>query len=316
MSEISTRVANFLADTEWQNWTASPLAGDASNRRYLRLSGPDSKTVILMDADPATGEAVAPFVKIAQWLLDNRLSAPRLLHSDMTGGLLLLDDLGPNTVAAAADTVDEDTLYDAAVDVLVALDAIAPMTDLNTMIPEVGADMVAITTQTYHACNSAPLVASVKAALCDHAPHADRVALRDYHAENLIWRPDCSGLDRIGLLDFQDAFVAPRGYDLASLLRDIRRPVSPAQVSRQTARFADATGADPAQLAAQVATLGAQRNLRILGVFARLAANGKPRYATYLPAVWDALQLDLAHPALTDLRRCVIALLPPPQDRK
>ena len=316
MSDLSARVSDFLAGTRWQDWQATMLAGDASARRYLRLTGPGGDSAILMDADPATGEDTAPFLAIAAWLHDQDLRAPRLLHGDRSRGLLLLDDLGRDTIATAAASVAEDVLYDAAVDVLIRLDRLEPPEGLTAMTPEVGAQMVAITAQTYHPCDTEPLVSAVRDALTAQAPKADRMALRDYHAENLIWRPDRFGTDRVGLLDFQDAFVAPRGYDLASLLRDIRRPVSAAQVARQIGRFADAAGADRDRLAASLATLGAQRNLRILGVFARLAQNGKPRYAALLPAVWDALLLDLAHPALTALRRTVMDTLPPPQDRR
>ncbi|WP_386679336.1 aminoglycoside phosphotransferase family protein [Loktanella sp. R86503] len=315
MSELLARAAAFVAGTPWQDWTLKPLAGDASNRRYLRLTGPDGDSVILMDADPAKGEAVAPFVAIAEWLCANGLTAPRILRRDTLRGLLLIDDLGPQTIAEAANAVAEDQLYDAAVDVLIALDGKAPPPDLAQMTPDVGADMVAITAQTYYACDAAPLVNAVHVALRANAPDANAMALRDYHAENLIWRSERMGLDRVGLLDFQDAFIAPRGYDLASLLRDIRRPVPPAQVTRQLARFSAATNTEPALFAAQVATLGAQRNLRILGVFARLVANGKTRYAAFLPSVWDALMCDLQHPALHDLQKVVVATLPPPKDR-
>ena len=315
MSDPSARVSDFLAGTRWRDWQVTALAGDASARRYLRLTGPGGDSAILMDADPATGEDTAPFLAIAAWLDDQDLRAPRLLHGDRARGLLLLEDLGHDTIAAAAASVPEDVLYDAAVDVLVRLDRLTPPGGLTAMTPDVGAQMVAIAAQSYHPCDPAPLVAAVRDALAAQAPEADRMALRDYHAENLIWRPDRSGTDRIGLLDFQDGFVAPRGYDLASLLRDVRRPVSPAQVTRQVGRFADAVGADRDRLEASLATLGAQRNLRILGVFARLAQNGKPRYAALLPAVWDALLLDLAHPALTTLRGTVLGTLPPPQDR-
>ena len=315
MADLSPRISDFLTGTRWQNWRVTALAGDASARRYLRLTGPGGDSAILMDADPATGEDTAPFLAIAAWLDDQGLRAPRLLHGDRSRGLLVLEDLGTDTIATAATTVSEDVLYDAAVDVLIRLDGLTPPGGLPVMTPDVGAQMIAITAQNYHSCDPGPLVSAMKEALQVHAPTADRMALRDYHAENLIWRPDRVGTDRIGLLDFQDAFVAPRGYDLASLLRDIRRTVSPAQVVRQTGRFADALGADRAVIEASFATLGAQRNLRILGVFARLAQNGKPRYAALLPAVWDALLLDLAHPALTTLRGAVLGSLPPPQDR-
>ncbi|SEN12361.1 hypothetical protein SAMN04488003_109108 [Loktanella fryxellensis] len=303
----------FLTGTRWQDWQTDALAGDASSRTYARLTAPDGETAILMDARAEAPMGMTQFVNIARWLTAHGLSAPRILRQGE--GLLLLEDLGPQTLAVAATHETEDALYDAAVNVLIALDRLAPPDGLGAMTPDVGAQMVAIAAEVYHPCDPAPLTAAVGAALTAHAPRADRLALRDYHAENLIWRPARRGLDHIGLLDFQDAFVAPRGYDLASLLRDIRRPVTAAQVTRQTARFADATGADPAALGAQLAVLGAQRNLRILGVFARLAQRGKPSYAALLPAVWDALLRDLAHPALHDLARVVLATLPPPHAR-
>ena len=57
---------------------------------------------------------------------------------------------------------------------------------------------------------------------------------------------------------------------------------------------------------AAYALLGAQRNLRILGIFTRLAQrDGKTRYLAFMPRVWDALQRDLAHPALAPLARAM-----------
>lgn len=313
LSGIATNRADaraaFLSGSAWGDWTATDVAGDASSRSYQRLTGPAGDSVIAMDANPATGEQTAPFVAIARWLTDHALSAPAILKADTVNGFILLEDLGPTTLAAAA--APEDTLYDAAVDVLIALDGMDPP-HLQPMTPDVAGSMVAITAEYYHACDPAPLVTAVREAMQTHAPVADRIALRDYHAENLIWRPDRTGLDRIGLLDFQDAFLAPSGYDLASLLRDIRRTVSPAQIDRQIARFAAGTGTDPQTVTTRVAVLAAQRNLRILGVFARLSQRGKPQYATLLPQVWDTLMRDLAHPALTDLRTVVLRDLPPP----
>ena len=48
--------------------------------------------------------------------------------------------------------------------------------------------------------------------------------------------------------------------------------------------------------------LSAQRNLKILGLFSRLARrDGKPRYLDLLPRVWGHLPRDLDHPALAPL---------------
>ena len=315
MTDRSAARDAFLRGTPWADWDHDPVAGDASARQYVRLRGPDGASVILMDADPLTNGPILPFVSVADWLTGHGLAAPVVHLADHRGGLIVMEDLGPHTIAQAVATTPETTLYDAAVDVLVALDRLTPPAGLIAMTPDVGAGMVAIAAETYAGCDPAPLVAAMHDAMSRLVGPPDRMALRDYHAENLIWRPARAGSDRIGLLDFQDAFVAPRGYDLVSLLRDIRRTVGPAEVERQVTRFTDATGVDPDTFAAQFATLGAQRNLRILGVFARLIANGKPRYARFLPDLWDRLALDLAHPALADLKAVVLRDLPAPDAR-
>ena len=146
------------------------------------------------------------------------------------------------------------------------------------------------------------------------APEPDTLALRDFHAENLIWRPEHVGTDRVGLLDFQDAVLAPAGYDLASLIRDVRRDVSPQLAEDVTSYFEDHAKPGP-DFRAQLACLGAQRNLRILAVFARLAkVHGKRRYLDLMPRVWNNLMLDLQHPSLINLQTAVRDVLPAPDN--
>ena len=128
------------------------------------------------------------------------------------------------------------------------------------------------------------------------------LGLRDFHAENLVWL----GAAPLGVLDFQDAVAVHPAYDLVSALQDARRDVDPALEQAQIARYVAASGQDEGRFRAAYALLGAQRNLRILGIFTRLAQrDGKTRYLAFMPRVWDALQRDLAHPALAPLARAM-----------
>ena len=139
--------------------------------------------------------------------------------------------------------------------------------------------------------------------------------LRDYHAENLLWLPDRSGLAKVGLLDFQLAQMGQPGYDLVSLLQDARRDVSPAIESQMMRHFVDGNGSDMQDFAPAYAALGAQRSLRILGIFAKLClTSAKPHYLTLLPRVWHHLMRNLARSELGDLARVVARLLPEPTD--
>jgi aminoglycoside/choline kinase family phosphotransferase len=149
------------------------------------------------------------------------------------------------------------------------------------------------------------------------APTLDgaRVAvLRDYHAENLIWLPGRAGHARVGLLDYQDMLVGHPAYDLVSLLADARRDVAPELRAAMLARYLERTADDPSAFRLAADTLSAQRNLKILGLFTRLARrDGKPRYLAHLPRVWAHLTRDLGHPALAPLRTWVARHVPPPE---
>lgn len=329
MADRAAQIATFLAAAGWGTAQQSPLAGDASARRYLRLAQGSARAV-LMDAPPGSGEDVRPFIAIARHLHGLGLSAPAILAQDPAQGLLLLEDLGDGLYArvVAADPTQERTLYAAAVDLLAGLHrhpapAGVPAYDAAAMARLAGmalewyapAAAAATTAAGAPAPTSADpaFVAQMEEALTAHAGPADVLVLRDFHAENLLWLPGRTGAARVGLLDFQDGARGCRGYDLISLLEDARRDVPSPLRAAMIARYAAATGQDHASFTRACAVLAAQRNLRILGIFARLCLrDGKPGYVRLMPRVWAHLADDLAHPALSALRGAVMARLPAP----
>jgi aminoglycoside/choline kinase family phosphotransferase len=321
LSGRNAQIAAFLAAAGWGDSRAEPLAGDASARRYLRLRrGPDR--AVLMDADPRRGEQVQPFLAVGDWLSAHGYSAPAVLAADAPLGLLLLEDLGDGLFArlVAADPGCEAQLYQAATGFLADLHRHAPPGFLAMGDGPALAELVAILPDWYLAGMDAPVTPAALAlpdtiaALYNHlAQTPPVVSLRDFHAENLIWRPDRAGVARVGLLDFQDAFVTDRAYDLVSLLQDARRDVSTATEAACLRAYIAATRLDGASFLAIYALMGAQRALRILAVFARLCmAGGKPHYLDYAPRVWSYLQRNLVHPALGPLAQIVAVAVPEP----
>lgn len=94
---------------------------------------------------------------------------------------------------------------------------------------------------------------------------------RDYHAENLLWLPEREGHAKVGLLDYQDALAGHPAYDLVSLLEDARRDTSLALQEAMLDRYLAARpDLDVTSFRRDYAVLGAQRNLKIVGIFARL----------------------------------------------
>ncbi len=313
MTDRASLIQYFVGKTVWKDWQQIPVPGDASARRYWRLTD-GTKTVILMDDAPELGGSTIPFAEIAQLLNSHGLCAPHILAHDPENGLMIISDLGTQDVAAwlRQHPAQEDTLYRTSVDVLVKLHHIPPPDNMDRMTAQTGADMLAIVGEFYSRADVTSLQREMLLALNAYAPVADTIALRDFHAENLIWRDAHEGLNRVGLLDFQDAFVAPAGYDLVSLLRDARRDVGPDTVEEMIVYFSEQIGAGP-EFRTQLACIAIQRNLRILGIFGRLSLKmGKGRYLELIPRVWKDIQADLADPALKELRQVISDTVPEP----
>ncbi len=307
----------FLAAHGWGDATILPLAGDASFRRYFRVVD-GARQAVLMDAPPPH-EDPRPFIAVAEYLCDQGLSAPVILARDLDRGLLLIEDFGDvrlrETIDGAPDR--EARHYAGVTDLLVHLHARPPMAGLPVHGLEQWLDEVMLFSDWY--CPALGIDvdrdafrAAWEAALAPiEADGLPRVTvLRDFHAENIMLVGARDGIAHYGLLDFQDALVGHPAYDLASVLEDARRDVTPAVEAAMLDRYAAATGQGAAFRNAYWA-LAAQRNTRILGVFVRLwKRDGKPGYRQFQPRMWGLLERDLAHPALVPVRQWFDANIP------
>lgn len=318
--------AMLLDQPQGAETAACPPDADEATRLKLgynavaRLAGPNTRQ----------------FTAVAGALSGAGFSAPKVLAAHHARGLLLIEDLGDARYADIIAAGDAETpLYEAAVEVLARLhDLPAP----QTMPVEGGHahllpyDRLAMMAETellpdwfFPAATGAPCPPAAReaytrswaAALASLSDLPPVLTHRDYHAENLMWLPDREGVARVGLLDFQDALAGPAAYDLVSLLEDARRDVSPELAeammthyerlrARGGARF------DTRAVRQDAAILAAQRNAKIIGIFARLwRRDGKPKYLGFLPRVWGYMARDLAHPAMAGLRGWFDAHIPP-----
>lgn len=310
----------FLHRAGWGAARRAFLAGDASDRRYERLHL-GGETAILMDAPPGRGDDPADFLRIGRHLLALGLSAPKIIAEDLTQGFLLLEDLGDDLFARilAKDPGRAPELYASATDVILHLHRNAAPTGLPDLTASAWAEAACLVLDWYvfAITGERPAAADLCAALTDlmqrHADGPRVLILRDFHAENLLWLPDRQGLAKVGLLDFQLGQMGQPAYDLVSMLQDARRDVHPETEAAMKTRFCAATGQEFHAFEAGYATLGAQRALRILGIFGRLCmVGGKAGYVRLMPRVWGQLQQNLRHPALAPLARLCENLLPPP----
>ena len=338
----------FLKDAGWGDAHVAPLPGDASTRRYARLTRGHERAMLMhqpqnaetptapVNASEETRRALGynaiarlagadcgRFAAVADYLRGRGLAAPKIHAADYPRGLVVLEDFGDDLFAdVLAQGGSEEALYEAAVEVLARLHAQDAPAELADGMPLHAYDEVALVAETDLLPEwFLPLALDRPATKSEVEEHralwrkalntlsASRVFVhRDYHAQNLIWMPEREGLSRVGLIDFQDAVAGSRAYDLVSLLEDARRDVSPAVAEVATAHYlakmrAQGMPLNEAEFRAEMAVMAAQRNAKIVGIFARLyKRDGKRRYLSYLPRVWAHLENDLAHPALAALR--------------
>lgn len=312
--------AEFLRCHGWGEAEVRPLAGDASFRRYFRLHD-RGRTAVLMDAPPAM-EDVRPFLRVADLLAGAGLSAPRICAADPARGFLLLEDFGDGLLGPllAREPALEDAAYGRAIALLAALAEVPvppdlPPYDRDALVREVSLFLDWYAPAAGLDVESGSFVAAwdrVWGDVLAETAAAPVVTLRDYHADNLMWLPDRPGVRALGLLDFQDALAGHPAYDLVSLLQDARRDVPHRLEAAMLDAYANTRGiADRAAFRAAYEVLGAQRNVKILGVFVRLRdRDGRTGYVERLPRVWGYLARNLAHPKLAPVREWFDAHVP------
>jgi N-acetylmuramate 1-kinase len=343
----------FLAEAGYADAARQRMPGDASTRSYARLVRHDG-VVILMNSPrrpdgPAIyagrsysaaahlAEDVKPFVAIANGLRARGFSAPSIHHADLDAGFLITEDFGSAGFIEGDPPLPIPERYQAAADMLAALHREAlpeilplaqgiiytiPAFDTDALLVEIG-----LMLEWYLPDRGAAPADHLRAEfitmwrdLLGKPANAPKTwALRDFHSPNLIWLDQRAGIEKVGVIDFQDTVLGPAAYDLASLLQDARLDVPEQLELALLTRYIKARRAsdetfDPAGFAELYAIMSAQRNTKLLGIFARLnRRDGKPQYLRHQPRIWTYLTRSLAHPALSGIRAWYSANVPPPE---
>ena len=280
------------ATPEWQVASA-----DASFRRYFRAQvsrGNETLSYIAMDAPPER-ENNAAFIEIAALMAEAGLNVPRVLAADHERGFLLLTDLGTRTFLDVLDDDNADALFGAAIGALIdwqqaSRPGVLPAYDRATLAAELElfrdwylARHLKYTPSDAEHADIDRAFAFILDNVCAQSPV---YVHRDYMPRNLMISDPLPGV-----LDFQDARYGPVTYDVASLFRDAFISWPAARIDGWVRHYWDAArergipvGDDFSAFQRDLALMGAQRHIKVLGIFARIAhRDGKPRYLADTP---------------------------------
>jgi aminoglycoside/choline kinase family phosphotransferase len=274
----------------------TPLAGDASFRRYFRLQY-NGLSQIVMDAPPDK-ENSEPFVHIAQVLSKENVPTPEIVAMDLQQGFLLLGDFGDQLLLGKLKPETANHYYHKAISTLFRIQK-CPITD-----PKLPAFDAIFMQKEMNLCPEWFFKAYLSLELLEEEHRlvnetiswlSSEVAKqpivfihRDYHSRNLMLVEGQNSLF-LGVIDFQDAMRGPLTYDLVSLLKDCYIAWPREEVitwvtffynqSPHTSNYYSLTGFIRA-----FDLCGLQRHLKVLGVFSRLyLRDGKAGYLANLP---------------------------------
>jgi len=279
----------------------APASADASFRRYFRAQLADGRSFIVMDAPPDK-EDCRPFLQVAALFAAAGAHVPAIHAQDLAAGFLLLEDLGDATYLDCLERGDDPKpLYAAATDALIRIQqasrpGVLPDYDRALLERELNLFpdwyVARELRRDLEPAQQQVLRSAFEALLANNLAQPRVYVHRDYHSRNLMWSQP-----QPGVLDFQDAVYGPISYDLVSLLRDAYVRRDEAEVLDGAVRYwekARKAGLpvrpDFAEFYRDFEWMGVQRQLKVAGIFARLAhRDGKQRYLADIPLVMEYL---------------------------
>ena len=274
------------------------LLGDASSRQYYRIkahstSNPQQNYILMHSPHP--DDKLEQFIKVSESLELMGVDVPRIYHKNVTQGLLLLEDLGDDLLL---QKLTEDTVsdyYQKAMDIILNIQkhptpSILPAFNKTHMLTEMNLfkdwfikTHLEITLTTSEEQFIDQQFSNIADAI---EAHPQTMIHRDFHSRNLMVLPNA----KLGVIDFQDAMIGPRAYDLVSLLKDCYVSWTPSFIKHCCQYFhhelSDNTSFE--NFYHEFTLCGLQRHLKVLGIFCRLYyRDGKSRYLADLPLTWQ-----------------------------
>lgn len=274
------------------DFTLTPLYGDASFRRYYRLVH-QGLTQVVMDAPPGK-EDLEPFIHIDQVLAQNGILTPKIIAHDLELGFLLMSDFGDVLLLNVLNSETVANYYQQAMDTLLTIQTCSiddpKLPDFNNAFMMKEMDLcpewffkhylsLAFTNE------EQDLLQSSMHAIAQEVAEQPLVFIhRDYHSRNLMLTED----QTMAVIDFQDAMRGPLTYDLVSLLKDCYIAWPRTKTLEWVAYFhqhsPQAQSYSLAEFIRAFDLCGLQRHLKVLGVFSRLKLrDNKPGYIKDLP---------------------------------
>jgi len=301
LSDNKIKIIETFLGIPKNNLSIEKIKGDASDRRYYRVTYNGGNRSVIIMLLPSPVESNLPYVEVQQILQRSGIAVPKTYHYAPEEGLLIIEDCGnislEQLLLGTNNQDDKEGIYKRCINIII---------DMQTNIVDEGrgesAFKLAFDEEKLVWELNFMLEHLVKGLLKQSMTDADRretdrvfgnlcreladeprlFTHRDYHSRNIMVKGD-----KLILIDFQDARMGPAQYDLVSLLRDSYSPVDNSMLDRLIDYYIKKREVSDRERFIRIFDLMTlQRSLKAAGTFAfQHEARKNSSYLKYLPTV-------------------------------
>jgi N-acetylmuramate 1-kinase len=285
---------------------------DSSSYNETKIDFTKTNSILLMHC-PVTYQSIEPFIDVAEHLLQNSILAPKIYFYDKASGLMLLEDFGDKTLNLHINQNQNNSfeIYRKITDLLIEIQNIKLAEFLDDYSDEILLNELNVFCKYYYLYTKNcemdterknDFLSIFSEVLLENTKKTQDlglkkvIVLRDFHVDNLMYINGYGELSSksIGVLDFQDALLGSPIYDVVSLLDDARNYVDEELSSKIKEYYIKKTKTPLEYFFESYNILALQRNLRILGVFARkFVLEGNDSYLKMIPIMINYIERNV-----------------------
>ena len=291
----------------FNNNTIIPIKGDASFRKFYRKKNKKKSSIIIYSQREKI-KNLLNYDSINKLLLNNKISAPRLLSENFNKNYIEVEDLGTKTLfdILKKKKTNKFKIYKKILIILIKLQNIKVKKIKNFKknfykIPNYSKTLIYKEANLFldwyvpYTLNKQKrskikkeLKKSISSLLGKIQLPNNTFVHRDFHVSNLMFKKN-----KISVIDSQDALYGNIAYDLASLIDDVRLKTSDnlKEMIYQNYLHLNKKKINEIKFKNDFEILSVLRNLKVIGIFTRLAVrDGKRKYLKLIPHAWKLIE--------------------------
>ena len=310
-------ITTFLHKNRIENYKIKEIKGDASFRKYFRISYKKNSYVLAL-AEKEKESNILNYVLINKFLRNNDINSPKVIDYNYKNGLALLEDFGDKTyLQLISKSKNKFNIYKSLIKYLIKLQRIKFKQNIfrfkkynfKVLKREIDLFFIWYLPHVLKIKSNSQILKLRRLLLSifrNNFIKNNYFVHRDFHISNLMAYKSGSK-NKIGVIDSQDALIGSKAYDVVSIIDDVRIKTDFLLKQKLFNFYLSLTKREKNfntnQFKKEFSILSVQRAMKIIGIFSRLfKRDKKSRYLKLIPYTWTILNKRLEDPMFNEVR--------------